>query len=216
MTDVPRIQPETRQRPFEVAFICTGNRFRSPIAEALLRARAEGFPIRARSLGIRDLGPVGVLPEAARETERSGLDLSAHRARPLAGEDLSSSDLVIGFERIHVAAAVVDAHARLDRSFLLLELLALLRDLGPPAAPDGVERAREQVARAHQARAALGIAAEEIADPLGGPDRIYRETAERLEQLSDELAARLFGHEPPARHETPDGLLGRLRRRRDA
>lgn len=197
---------------FEIAVICTGNRFRSPIVEALLRLHAEKLPLEVRSLGIRELGAVPVLPEAVTEADRIGLDLSAHRARALAGQNLADVDLVLGFEHLHIASAVVDGKAQAERTFLLTELVELLRDLGPPQR-GGPEGAREQVERAHRLRTDEGgpRAEIEIADPLGGSSSTYRHTAERLEALCSELADQLFGHHHEEPHE--DGLLERLRRR---
>jgi protein-tyrosine-phosphatase len=46
---------------FDVVFICTGNRFRSAIAEGLMRRLTEGIAVQTTSAGTLDLGPVGAL-----------------------------------------------------------------------------------------------------------------------------------------------------------
>ena len=56
-----------------------------------------------------DLPSGHALSEALELAPGYDLDLVAHRSRPLAGHDLSAADLVIGFEPIHVATAVVGA-----------------------------------------------------------------------------------------------------------
>jgi protein-tyrosine phosphatase len=185
---------ETRTT-FEIVLICTGNRFRSPMAEALLARAAEGLPVRVRSVGTLDLGPVPVLAEAAVEASRFGIDLSAHRARTLIGESLADADLVLGFERLHVAKAVVEAGARPERTFTVPELVERLAEVDLPAGGRPVERARAAVALAHEARPPGGGSAvfPELADPLGQTPEVQRQTAERLQELVSELATGLFG-----------------------
>ena len=121
--------------PLRVAFVCTGNRFRSPLAAALFESEAEGLPVEIASLGTLELGEEPALPEAVALAEGLGLDLSAHRARSVAELELGAYDLVLGFERKHVVASVVDAKAKIERTFTLPELLgAAARDPGAASA----------------------------------------------------------------------------------
>jgi len=103
---------------FGVAFVCTGNRFRSVIAEAAFRSAAEGMPVRVVSYGTLELGPAEPLPAAVREAHALGLDISTHVARSLTDADLTQTSLVLGFELRHAVAAVVVAGARLERVFV--------------------------------------------------------------------------------------------------
>jgi len=141
---------------------------------------------------------VPALPEAIELATATGLDLSNHRARQLADVELSASDLVLGFEQIHVSAAVVDGQAAIGRTFTLPELVALLQKL-PEASTGGrgtaVEEARARVVQAHALRAASpqSRSAPEIDDPLGRPLSVQRRTAEEIRFLVAELASRLFG-----------------------
>src|SRR5713101_4762767 len=104
---------------FGVAFVCTGNRFRSAIAEATFRSAAEGLPVRTVSYGTLELGPAEPLPAAVREAHALGLDISSQVARSLTYADLTQMSLVIGFELKHAVAAVDVAGARLERVFIL-------------------------------------------------------------------------------------------------
>ena len=104
---------------FEVVFICTGNRFRSAIAEALTARLTEGLPVEVSSAGTLDLGAVGVLPEALALAPELGVDLSAHRTRCVRDVDLREADLVLGFELTHLATAVVECGAARERTFTL-------------------------------------------------------------------------------------------------
>jgi protein-tyrosine phosphatase len=185
---------------FEVVFICTGNRFRSAIGEAMFQRLTEGLPVRTTSAGTLDLGPVGVLPEALELAPSLDLDLSRHRARCVQNVDMSDADLVLGFEYHHLSAAVLDANARRERTFTVPELVSLLEHEAP--ASDGVDpiaHAREAVRRADRARS-RGLRPE-VADPLGGPPEVFRTTALEIQDLTGRLAALLFGalNEPAGR-----------------
>lgn len=177
---------------FDVVVICSGNRFRSPIAEAVLRRAAEGLPVRVRSFGTMDLPPGHALPEALELAPSYGLDLMSHRSRPLAGNDLSGADLVIGFEQIHAAKAVVGAGAHRERTFLVTELAAALDEAASPHGDEVVERARAVVRQADEARKAATGMPQEIADPIGGPAAGYGRSAAEVYRLTTRVAERLF------------------------
>jgi protein-tyrosine phosphatase len=180
---------------FDVAFICTGNRFRSPLAAALLSARVGELPVRASSLGILDLGAVGALSEAVQIAGSLGVDLSGHRTKSMTQVDLEPLDLIVCFEWTHVHAAIIDGHAPIERTFTLPELVGLLRDL--PASEAGstpVERGRARVQQAHALRPAgfRGRRPPEIPDPLGRPPAAQRRIADELRELVTELSRLLF------------------------
>lgn len=175
-----------------MVFVCTGNRFRSPIAAALFRGATAGLPVRVRSFGTLELGPAHPLPEALEWAAQNELDLATHRAAPVTGADLSQADLVVGFERSHTGTAILEGKAPPERSFLLTEIVELVNPTGE-APESGVERARALVALAHEARLGLGLPRDAVADPLGGPRRGYGEAAARVRRLTLDLAAALFG-----------------------
>jgi protein-tyrosine phosphatase len=182
------------QAKLSVAFICTGNRFRSPLAAAAFSAAA-GDLVSATSAGVLELGPVPALPEAVELARSFDLDLGSHRAKALSELDLASFDLVLGFERNHVEAAVVDAGARIERTFTLPELVLLLEALPPhEAESDPVGRARSRVARAHAARQPHPRATRvpEVVDPLGRQRREQRKVGEQVSELVRRLTQLLF------------------------
>jgi protein-tyrosine phosphatase len=175
---------------FSITCLCTGNRFRSPLAEALLRSRLERWPVSVSSYGIVDLPSGPAFEEAVRLGAGFGVDLAAHRSRPLVGADLAEQDLVIGFELIHVATAVVDAGAQRDRAFTLPELAGYLR----PAGADGssVEAARDAVHQAAELRKQAPAIPQEIADPVGGSDRLHSDAAQQIASLAEVVSSCLF------------------------
>ena len=181
--------PETPP-PFSVVFVCTGNRFRSPLAAALIEHLTRDLPVVTASYGAVDVEGLPALPEAVALAGEAGIDLSSHRARTLASANLSNVDLLIGFEETHVRTAVVDAGAPRERSFTLRHLLRLLHEL-----PASEERdARTVIARADELRAIVPTKlSDDMRDPLGAPRKVQRELAAEIRAGALELAARVFG-----------------------
>jgi protein-tyrosine-phosphatase len=179
---------------FRVLFLCTGNRCRSPVAEGFVRQLAGGLPLEVSSAGLLDLGPAPALPEVLRAARAVGLDVSDHRARPLATVDLDDIDLVVGLERSHVAAAVVEKGAPFAEVFTFAEIVRLLERVGPGDERDPVAHARHAVSRAHEARQGEDfVPGEDISDPFGGPERGYVTMATQVRELSERLLVGLFG-----------------------
>jgi protein-tyrosine-phosphatase len=180
------------QRDVEIVFVCTGNRARSPLAEALLRERTSGLPVRVASRGTSDVGRAHVLEGMASAAARLGIDLSRHQATPIAPMELRDTDLVIGFEPFHVAAAVVDGGAARERTFTLPDLVELVSPLGPDASADLRERFASVVTSASNRRGSTHWSAGSIADPLGASSRVFDETAMTISSLVTQLADALF------------------------
>lgn len=177
--------------PFHVVFVCTGNRVRSPIAEAFLRSKTGGEAVLVESYGTLELGPEPATPEAIGAASTLGLDIRGHRARSLQGVRLDDADLVVGFEPIHVATAVVEAAASKERAFTIRELTALLEDLGSAASRSrpGPEAA---IALAHARRPTGHQSSLSVADPYGKSRRVYEKVASTIDALTSTLATRLF------------------------
>src|SRR5207247_4853908 len=91
---------------FRVAFVCTGNRFRSVLAAAAFGSAAGGLPVHVESYGTLDLGLAAPLPGAIREASAIGLDVSSHAARSLNDDDLGGASLVVGIEGQQVVTEV--------------------------------------------------------------------------------------------------------------
>jgi protein-tyrosine-phosphatase len=173
--------------------VCTGNRFRSALAEGVFRTAAGDTSVAVQSYGTLRLDPVPALPEAVEFAQAHGVDLSAHRCRSLVGQDLRDSDLVVGFELVHAATAVLDADAPRDRTFLLTELLTYLDQLASAAdgTAEGARRVVEAAATLRRERRTLAV--EEIDDPLGRSTKAQALIADDVAALTSRLAARLFG-----------------------
>lgn len=143
------------------------------------------------SLGTLDLGPEPALPEAVAIARELKLDLAGHRAHSIRAGELRDQDLVVGFERKHVVASVVDGGAAVERTFTLPELTALFGELGSEASRGG---AQARIRRAHERRPPdfRNTPLAELRDPLGLSAQEQREIARELEVLVDQLAAALF------------------------
>lgn len=176
-------------------FICTGNRFRSVLAEAFVRRLTAGLPVSSESFGTLDLGGAPPLREAVKLGHAHGVDVSGHRTRCVSEASLGEADLVIGFEASHVRQAVVDANAERLRSFTMREIVRLLEEIPPPQDEDVLVRARRAVAGAAALRASDPVhrRAGSTPDPLGSSTKVYRETASEVRDLSLRLVAALFG-----------------------
>ena len=195
-------QPSPETDAFEIVVICTGNRARSPLVEAFVRQLIGDLPVRVNSAGTQDLVAEPALAKAVSAARRWGIDLSPHRSRGVRGIDLSSADLVLGFELSHISIAVVECGAPRHRTFTLPELVELLQlvDTSDPAGI--VQRARARVALAHEARPWQNVGQiPEIADPLEANQRQFDLTAALLRDLSYRLVVALFtesaGTPPP-------------------
>jgi protein-tyrosine phosphatase len=180
-----------------VLVLCTANVCRSPMAEALLRDRLAELglasAVTAASRGMLD-GGRPPLPEVIAAMASCGLDVAAHRSRRVTAEDLERADLTVAMGREHLRHAVVTAPGAWPRAFTLRELVRRGAAIGPR--PPG-ECLADWLARAHEGRqrtALLGDCADDdVADPVGGPQRAYTDTAATLSGLVDRLTRLLWG-----------------------
>lgn len=179
---------------FSVLFVCTGNRIRSPLAEASLRRAVGAREVEVASAGTLDAEGPRSVPEALVAAERLDLDLSGHVPRPLHGIDVKRFDLVIGFQLSHVATAVVERGAVAERTFLLRELVRLLHDVyARERAFAG--RGPAAVAKANALRAAAPRfdPGDVIEDPIGRGQAAATRCAEEINGLCNELALLMWG-----------------------
>lgn len=187
---------EAPPRSFDIALVCTGNQFRTPLAEALIRQRCGHVGVAVRSYGVTRAGSSGILPITEEAARSYGLDLSQHRATKLGPDDLRDADLVVGFEESHLFAARQIGGAPPERTFTLIELVRLLwwvdvdRDLEPPARLRAAVRDADAL-RKGEAGIVTGIT--ELPAPVGGPPSAYLDAAARLVASVDEMCARLLG-----------------------
>lgn len=181
-----------RTETFDVVFVCTGNRARSPLAAAFLAALVEPALVVVSSRGTLSTGPAPALREAVAAGAARGVDLSGHRSATIARGELANADLVVGFEPFHVATAVLDGGALRERAFTILELVEILERLGQDdLLPSGSDPAAVMV-KAYGARRGTILSAPALADPFGASQKEFDRVAETIERLIATMAWGLF------------------------
>ena len=166
------------------------------MAEALLRDRlgARGIEAQVHSAG-ELAGGVPASAGSVRAMAARGLDLGEHRSRPTTAAMLEGADLVVAMARRHLRAAAAAVPTAFPRTFTLKELVRRAAAAGPRAAGEGLDA---WLARLHEGRTVTGLlgedAADDIADPIGGPDRLYESTAQEIESLVDRFVELAFDH----------------------
>lgn len=142
--------------------VCTGNLCRSPMAAALLRARLnrdetrQDWQVESAGTWATEGRPASAY--AVEEMARRGLDLSAHRARPVTPELVAGADLVLVMEKGHAAAlrAAFPDHA--SKVYLISEMVGRHYDIRDPY---GGTR-EEYAAIAGELEALIGVGYERI------------------------------------------------------
>ena len=181
-------------------FVCTGNICRSPMAEAILRARATdaGIDVSVSSAGLLFEG----LPAergAIAALERMGIEVSHHEARIIGPDILGPADLVLGMEHRHVREVVVTEGGDVERTFTLPEFVERAEaagprqheDFGPWVAGLAAARTPSELMRADPRL--------EVIDPMGGSKRVFRQNAARIDELVRRLVAVTWPVSAPAR-----------------
>ena len=177
----------TTGRPLSVVVVCTANRFRSPLAAAVLERELKGLPIEVTSRGVRNVGAMPPLSQALDSASRLGIDVSRHRARAFRAEELRDADLVIGFEEAHLLAAR-EAGTPAANVFGLAELVTLLERLDRKPGPGSyVSSVRSTLTEADRLRDPAS-AKLEIEDPVRKSSPEAAAIAERIHTLSVRLA----------------------------
>lgn len=142
-----------------IAFVCTGNTCRSPMAEGLARAhlsrrlgvkpaRLSEFGFGLRSMGVFATAGAGASPHAVSALAERGIDLAGHRSSPAILEDVLAQDRVYCLTASHREA---------------------LRLLLPPGKDAHVSL--------------LDPEGRDVPDPFGGTLEEYARCARRIEEL---------------------------------
>jgi protein-tyrosine-phosphatase len=107
-----------------ILFVCRGNRFRSPLAAALMRREVESTadlrPLDIHSAGTWTPDGLPALPETKRLGRLMQLTgIESHRTRQLDGDMLAASDLIVVMEANHREALVNEFPDAANRVHLL-------------------------------------------------------------------------------------------------
>ncbi|MFI5907008.1 phosphotyrosine protein phosphatase [Dactylosporangium sp. NPDC051541] len=186
--------------PFSVLCVCMGNICRSPMAERLLVADALALGGSADELYVHGAGVgswhVGqpMDPQAARQVEARGGDVTGFKARKLLAEHVDASDLILTatIEQVeYVVELRPDAAAR---TFVFGEFGRLIRQIPIKSdLPDVYGRGVALVEAADKLRSgAPPTEADELDDPWGRPDAYFSRVADEIHSTTRPLARALF------------------------
>jgi len=184
----------TRAPVFRVLVVCTGNLYRSPLAECLLRQRLLEAQrvVHLSSAGTRAVGGRPLADAAASFLRECGVDPSGRVSRRLTAEMVERSDLVLAAAREHREAAVrLSPVQALARAFTLREFVRLMRAEDAAGLLDPVARFTALVQGAASRRGSLRARAggDDIEDPLGAHPQQMLECCVRIEKVVERIAA---------------------------
>lgn len=167
-----------------IVFVCTANLCRSPMAEHLMRER-----LRVRNVGwtISSVGTharpgTSLDPNARSVLRRRGAPASRNWAsRVMSAKVLQSADLVLAVTHAHLGWVMTLAPSMSRRSFVMGQFATLLDNAtGSAATP------QDLIELATQARARMqpyDPARDDLADPIGGSERVFEQCADRIETM---------------------------------
>jgi len=198
----PQAVAESSPPVLRVLMVCTGNICRSPMAEALLRARMDTDRMRVRSAGTRPVIDGEMPAEAQRLTIAHGgsqADARGHRGRWLIEPIAEDADLIFAMAREHRTAAVELAPRMLRRTFTVREFARLATSLSDSELREAAESAGSDVRARLTAVTAL-IATQrsmvtppspkddDVIDPYRRSSDTYERSAAQLVPAIDEVA----------------------------
>lgn len=180
--------------PFRVLVVCTGNVYRSPLAECLLRHQLLEYRqvVHLSSAGTRAVTGMPMAAAVASFLLGRGVQPDAMGSCRLTKEMVENADLVLGAETEHREAAVRLSPVRaLSRAFTFREFARLVRSEDAAGVVDPAARFVILVRGAAARRGALstGTGDVDVADPLGAPPPQVHECLVQIEEIVERIAA---------------------------
>lgn len=108
-----------------IVFVCTANRYRSPIAEACfqgeLSLRHQADKWQVLSAGTWAIDGMPAAPQAIHLASHMGLDISGHRSRVITPELMQAAELILVMEQGHKEALQIEFPGSAHKVHLLSE-----------------------------------------------------------------------------------------------
>jgi protein-tyrosine phosphatase len=168
------------------------------MAEGLLRQRLvqRGVAdVTVHSAGLLAGGAPASEP-AVRLLAEQGVDISAHESTTVTRELVDSADLVIAMAREHLKEAVMIGSDAWPRTFTFRELVRRGEAVDPRADDEQLEKWLLRISEGRQRSDLLTPSRDDdIADPIGRPDKVYRRTISELDELTSRLVAVVWSPE---------------------
>ena len=174
-----------------VLFVCTANRCRSPLAEALARARAASLPIQFDSAGLLPGGypmPANGVAVAA----ELGLDLRDHVSRSIDYASAIEFDVVLTMTREQAREVVAAETTLWPRVFPVKQFTRWLAEHPRPADSDLREWLTEATAERSPTELVGFDPGDDVVDPLTSPPRIWRTIARELDGNIQTILSALY------------------------
>lgn len=172
-----------------ILFVCTGNVFRSPMAQAYLGSMVleRNLDMTVESAGTLH-GDRAIAPSAVQVIGNDGLDMADHRSRLLDPEAIERSDLILGMAREHVREVVSLDPSAWPRSFTLKELVRRGEQLGRRAGGQSLSAWLEKIGADRRRGDLMGWSLEDdVEDPIDGGLAVCRSTGVELKNLVGRL-----------------------------
>jgi protein-tyrosine phosphatase len=160
--------------------------------EALIARRLslEGVNAIVVSAGVQAFAGAPPLREVVAVMREFGLDVSHHVSRPVTAELVKGADIVIGLAREHLRETVVLEPASFGRSLTLKELVRRGRAAGVRPRTMDLASWLESLTAGRSVEELLGSSPDDdVADPVGRPVAIVRQTASELAELTQQTVS---------------------------
>jgi protein-tyrosine-phosphatase len=177
-----------------LAFVCTGNICRSPMAEAIARRELERAPdqVTVISAGLLSAGRRPPA-ETTKVMQRLGLDVSAHRSRRLEDALEPPPDVILAMAREHARAVIDEAPELFSRTFTLKDLVRRGSGAGPRVTGEDLPAYLARVGNGRSFASLAGATStDDVADPIGAGLRTYEACAAEIEELVTKALALLW------------------------
>lgn len=191
-----------------ILFVCTGNTCRSPMAQGILQtiASEEGLQVDIRSAGVFASEGTPISSYAEMILKERGYNETLRSSR-VTDELMEWADLILTMTMQHKQHVTMQYPESIEKVFTLKEYVQLVLK------SDAEQKDREKIISELQIKKALGeqLTKEQqrqweelqdnapdydIADPFGGSEEDYRQSAHEIEHALYKLVQKLKNNEP--------------------